>query len=157
MEARGKTSGPYPAGLATVISAISRGRNWRTKLALHEVFRFWDEVVGEEIGSRAQPEVIRGRILWVRVSDSMWMQHLHINKIMLLERLNRHLAGVALDDLRFLIDTSLGRPLPPKQPPPPPPAPPDPARVRQFDDLVSSLSDPDMRTTLKNLWLTFQK
>jgi hypothetical protein len=76
---------------------------------------------------------------------------------MLLERINQQLAGVALEDIHFVIDISLGRPVVPKKAPLLAPAGPDRGRLEQFENMVSALPDEAMRASLKNLWVAFQK
>jgi hypothetical protein len=65
--------------------------------------------VGPDIGARAQPVFIRGRTLWVEVTDSIWMQQLHLQKMLLLELLNSKLEGPTLADIRFALNPELNK------------------------------------------------
>ncbi|MDH5297498.1 MAG: DUF721 domain-containing protein [Desulfobulbaceae bacterium] len=141
-----------PEKIGSLLTSLFGERNWQRRLGLHALFSFWDEVVEEAIGRRAQPDLIRDTVLWVRVSDSVWMQHLHLMKNVLLDKLNQRLGEVKLTDIRFRIDSTLGRVKPPQ--PPPKPAPPvDQARLQQAEAMFASLADEELRKTLRRLWL----
>lgn len=145
-----KANGPEEVG--SLLDALFRRRNWQRRLGLHALFSFWDETVGEEIAGRAQPDLIRGTVLWVRVSDSIWMQQLNLTRTLLLAKLNERLGEDKLTDIRFRIDAGLGR----AKPEPPPRLPPplvDQARLKQAEALFSSLADEELRKTLRRLWL----
>ncbi len=138
--------------VGSLLAGLFRRRNWQRRLGLHALFSFWDEVVGEELARRAQPDLIRGTVLWVRVSDSVWMQQLSLTRTVLVAKLNERLTGDQLTDIRFRIDAALGRPAP--EPPPREPAPlVDQARLRQAEALFASLADDQLRATLRRLWL----
>jgi len=71
------------------------------KLEGYRVWPLWNDIVGEQIAKRAQPERLRNRILFVRVSNSVWMQELQTMKPMLLERIHKAVKKAAIDDIRF--------------------------------------------------------
>ena len=100
-----------PEEISRLLSAVFENRKWRSKLELHRVFEFWDRTVGKEIAAVAQPSLIRSRnVLWVKVKDSIWMQQLHLQKMLLLEKLNRQFKGEKLSDIHFQLDSSLAAP-----------------------------------------------
>ena len=89
---------------------LFKKRQWDKRLALHAVFRNWPQVVGPEIAERTAPQVIRGTVLWIAVSDSVWMQQLHLQKQALLEQINANVRGSEkISDIRFQIDAVLRR------------------------------------------------
>ncbi len=145
----------------SLLAVIAKNRHWEQRLALHRVFLFWEEVVGGDIARYAQPYVIRGEVLWVNVSESIWMQQLHLQKINLLAALNRRLgvgsatspAAGGLSDIRFRIEAILTRP----QTPPPlekPSAPPlAPERVEEFTRMLSAIDDQELQAALQRCWL----
>lgn len=153
-----------PTEVGGLISSLLTEREWHRRLKLHQVFLFWDEVVGAEIASHAQPWVIRGEVLWLAVSDHVWMQQLQFEKVHLLELLNARLGGggergegvLRLTDLRFQLDPSLGgRPSPQAAPP----------SVQAFDHeafalfsaSLNSIPDPELREGLKRMWLAHHR
>lgn len=87
------------------------------RLEAYQVWSFWDEVVGESIARRAQPQRLRDGVLFVAVSSSTWMQELQFMKEEIRERLNQRLGEPLIADL-FLVS---GR-VQPKEAAAPPPA-----------------------------------
>src|SRR5210317_2511439 len=105
-----------PEEISRLLSSVFDNRKWRSKLELHRVFEFWDRTVGKEIAAVAQPTLIRSRsVLWVKVRDSIWMQQLHLQKMLLLEKINRQLNGEQLSDIHFQLDSSLSAPPTPEE------------------------------------------
>ncbi|NIQ37405.1 MAG: DUF721 domain-containing protein [Proteobacteria bacterium] len=83
----------------------------KDKLEGYRIWSLWSDLVGEQIARRAQPDRLRNRILFIRVSNSTWMQQLQTMKPMLLERIRKTIKGNAVNDIRF----SLGEVDPPVQ------------------------------------------
>jgi len=138
--------------IGSTLNSLFRRRDWQRRLGMHALFAFWDEVVGEDLCRRAQPDLIRGSVLWVRVSDSIWMQQLNLTRTVLLAKLNERLGEDKLTDIRFRIDATLGRRKPAAQVQEPPP-PVDRARLTQAEALFAGLADEELRKTLRRLWL----
>lgn len=139
--------------IAKILADLVKDKQWDHRLGLHKVFHFWDEAVGEEIAGKAQPFVIRGTVLWVSVSDSMWMQRLHLEKLVLLGKINTSLPGSeALTDMRF----QLGRPIVSLQEPPgesePSPVV-DTKELEKYEKFFMAIPDEEVRKSLLNLWI----
>jgi hypothetical protein len=141
-----------PVEISRLLSAVFEHKKWRSKLELHRVFEFWNSTVGREIADVAQPSLIRGHILWVKVTDSVWMQQLHLQKMLLLEKINNQLHKEKITDIRFQLNSSL----------PPPPEPEirkpkpvflDKKKEQEFDKLISSLEGDELKASLKSLWV----
>lgn len=134
-----------------ILRSLFAGKKWQKRIELHQVFLFWQEAVGEGIAAHAEPEVIRGAVLWIKVSDSVWMQQLHLQKMLLLEKLNSRLHGDKLSDLRFHLDVNSGtqpeKPKPERKrtaktvPPPP-----------ELENMIGLLESKDMQEALRRLW-----
>lgn len=122
---------------------------------MHAVFSIWDSIVGREISFRAKPHLIRGKVLWVNVSDSIWMQQLHLQKMDLLERINNKLGDAKLEDIRFQLD-SRSKENPAKAREKNPVWPIDQQRMQEFERMISSLEDEEMKKSLKRLWAKFE-
>ena len=146
-----------PVDMNQLLTVFFKDKKWRDRLELHGVFDFWDKTVGSEIGAIAQPSLIRGNVLWVKVADSVWMQQLHLQKMLLLEKINQRLSGAKFTDIHFQLDSSLKGP--PKEgtakPQEPKPVV-DKNREREFDNLIGSLKDEEVKASLKSLWLKLQ-
>jgi predicted nucleic acid-binding Zn ribbon protein len=138
-----------------LLARVIRKRKWHTRLELHGVFSFWDEVVGEDISGRAQPACIRGSVLWVDVIDSIWMQQLHLQKLLLLDLINRRLDKGAISDIRFKLNSELGSTKPAallKKPA----RPIDPEKLQEFEEQLAPLQDKDIKRALLRLWKKYQ-
>jgi len=143
-----------PTELRRLLAGVFEHKQWRAKLELHRVFEFWDNTVGRDIAAVAQPTLIRGHVLWVKVADSVWMQQLHLQKMMLLQKINQQLHGEKITDIHFQLNSSLA----------PSPAPEttesknrplvvDKKQEQEFDSLISALGNEELRASLKSLWL----
>ena len=145
-----------PVEISRLLSAVFENKKWHSKLELHRVFEFWNRTVGKEIAAVAQPSLIRGRaVLWVKVRDSIWMQQLHLQKMLLLEKINRQLDGEKLSDIHFQLDSSLSVPTEPVTEKPKPVFL-DKKQEQEFDQLISSLENDALRASLKSLWIKMQ-
>lgn len=139
----------------SLFAELFKKRQWDKRLGLHAVFRNWPEVVGQEIAERTAPQVIRGTVLWIAVSDSVWMQQLHLQKQALLEHVNAHvLGGEKISDIRFQVDAALGEEKRAAESPQPvaSPQPVDPEMQKGFEGLLTAIDDAELRTRLLALW-----
>jgi len=139
----------------SLFAELFKKKQWDQRLALHAVFRNWPQVVGPEIAERTEPQVIRGTVLWIAVSDSVWMQQLHLQKQALLEQVNANVRGSEkISDIRFQIDAALGEEkmavIPPKQTVSPQSV--DPEEQKSFERLTAAIGDGELRTRLLALW-----
>jgi len=144
-----------PVTINQLLAEVFANRKWRSRAELHRIFEFWNETVGEEIAAVAQPALIRGRVLWVKVKDPIWMQHLHLQKIVLLEKLNREYDGEKLSDIHFQFDSSLSvhqEPEPEKNKP----VLLDKNQEKEFDSLIGSLGNDDLKASFKRLWVAMK-
>ena len=138
-----------------LFAELFKKRQWDKRLALHAVFRNWAEVVGPEIAERTEPQVIRGTVLWIAVSDSVWMQQLHLQKQELLEHINAHVRGSEkISDIRFQIEAALGEEKMADDTPPPIVSPPPVAPEEQegFERMIAAIGDAELRRRLLALW-----
>ncbi len=63
----------------------------------------WDEAVGAEVASHAQPLGMRGQVLEIQVDTSVWCQQLQMRRSELLTTLRESLGEDAPEDLRFRV------------------------------------------------------
>ena len=141
--------------IGNLLGGLSQERKWRERLGLHAVFLFWDEAVGAEIACRAQPTLIRGTVLWVEVSDPVWLQQLHLQRGLLLGEINRRRASAAkLTDIRFQLNSDLDQEPAPAQPKQEPLLQPlSPEEAQALEALLAPLEDEEARANLRRLWL----
>jgi len=142
-------------GIGNLMAALVTDRNWAKALNRHRLFEFWEETVGRDIAAHARPKVIRKQVLHVEVTDSVWMQQLHLQKSSLLTALNRRIGEDDLTDIRFTLHygANFTKPLPPKIPPPPPP---DPVKMAEFEQFLVSINDEEVRDSLRSIWVAQQ-
>jgi hypothetical protein len=151
MKERGKIT-----GIATLLESLAVDRKWAKALNRHRLFEFWAEAVGRDVAAHARPRVIRGSVLHVEVTDSVWMQQLHLQKSCLLEALNRRLGEDGLENIRFVLkscETFI-------EPPPLPPrrtVRPDPLKEAAFEKFLVGINDQEIRGCLKKIWLAQQE
>ena len=143
--------------MKTVLAGLIREKNWEGRLGMHAVFDFWDEVVGDDIAAYARPSLIRGTVLWLDVSDSVWMQQLQFQKNLLLEKINLRLTGTKLTDIRFQLDTSLGRPVSEEvEKTAKRKTEPDRKQRERLEEMLDSLADEDLKESMRRIWLKMQ-
>ena len=144
--------------MSELLNSLIQKKGWKKQITRNRVFLLWDRIVGEDIAVHARPFVVRGEILWLNVSDSVWMQQLQFQKMTILERIKQLLPGSSINDIRFQLDTDLGRPRPVKeQPSEPRTTPPDPQKKEKFDEMISTLKDEEMRRAMEHLWLKLER
>ena len=158
-------------GLGILLQDVFRQKNWHDRLGQHQVFLFWDKLVGE-LSARAQPDIIRGNVLWISVSDSVWMQQLQYEKQTLLEQINNELIlqhkrvkgkktkdAPQIEDIKFKLAPNLSH-TPrntPKQKTKQCTVPIDADRLEEFESTTSCIDNEDIKKSIKNLWLALER
>jgi hypothetical protein len=110
----------------------------------------WNKAVGDRIAAHTNPDKLQRGTLFVKVSDSVWMQQLHFLKQDILGKIKQQLDGTAVQNIHF----SLGKiPLPPAGHELPPEASYSlKARDRKMiDENTASIADPELRDILKKV------
>jgi hypothetical protein len=69
-----------------------------------DIWKVWDEVVGQTISESARPSRIRKGCLRVTVSDPIWLQELNFLESTIREKLNERLGRIAVDRIDFRIN-----------------------------------------------------
>jgi predicted nucleic acid-binding Zn ribbon protein len=63
----------------------------------------WEKAVGSPVADNAMPFAVKGTLLLVHVSSSVWMHQLRFLKTDLLDRLNQALGNERIEDIKFKI------------------------------------------------------
>ena len=63
----------------------------------------WEEAVGPQIAAQSRPDGLRRGTLFVKVSNSVWMQQLHFLKEEITGKVNDIMGRADLKDIRFSI------------------------------------------------------
>ena len=138
--------------LADILAPALKKRGIPLNLETQRIARAWDDAVGPRIAAETRPDTLKRGILFVKVSNSVWMQQLHFLKAEIIEKVNRLLGKEAIGNLYFTIgDVSSQRP---SRRDSPPPFRAHPLRERErkmVEDWVSSVVDDELRDILKRV------
>lgn len=146
-----------PVPISSLLAELIQKKGWKKQINRNKIFLIWEKIVGAEIAHHAQPQIVRGKVLWINVSDSVWIQHLQFQKMIILEQINHYLS-TSIKDIRFNIDSSLDRPLPePVKPSQPVHYQPDPAKRARMDKMFSSVKNKEVRQAMRKFWLALDK
>ncbi len=92
---------PFP--IANVIDTIFKKTPVKKKNDYLLIYKTWKQTVGENIAGNTRPEGIRGDVLFVGVSNSIWMQELSFIKKNIVKKINETLSETKIKDIRFRI------------------------------------------------------
>ena len=68
-----------------------------------DIWKFWNEIVGDAISKNAEPSRVRNGILRVTVSDPIWLQELQFMEGRIRERINEKLGRHAVKRIEFRV------------------------------------------------------
>lgn len=100
-----KKNSPYDSftPLGQVLSSIIDQCRSENAGGLSQLARIWRKTFGAPIADNAKPYAIKGSLLLVHVSSSVWMHQLQFLKNELLDRLNHALVEGRITDIKFKI------------------------------------------------------
>ncbi len=90
-----------PQRVGAILQKTLREMSLDRKLKEHEIWNVWNNVVGEHVSRHAQPDFMKNKILFVKVSSSPWMQQLHYMGMGIVEALNKRLGTHIIEEIRF--------------------------------------------------------
>jgi predicted nucleic acid-binding Zn ribbon protein len=70
---------------------------------LAQILNMWDAVAGSTIAQNTKPKVLKGKLLTVNVTSSVWLQQLQFTKNELIIRLNAALGAEEIENIKFKI------------------------------------------------------
>ena len=62
----------------------------------------WDKVVGEKIAKNTEVELIESGVITVKTKTPAWRQELQMQKLDIVDRLNKELTKKIIKDIRFV-------------------------------------------------------
>ena len=89
--------------IGNILENVLKSYRSDADFGLKEIWRLWDEAVGETIANNARPAAFKGDILIVHVSSSTWTHQLQFLKNDLISTLNAALGQPLLADIKFKI------------------------------------------------------
>lgn len=141
-----------PDHIGFVLGELVGKKNWGQRFELHSVFTFWDEIVGADVAAQAKPYKMHGMVLWVEVTESVWLQQLQYLKMDFVAKINARFTGVGVTDIRFsLKQQRQGESEKSRDWPRPGPAPTE-AEIEQFAKTVSTIDDPELMQSMRRCW-----
>lgn len=116
-----------------------------------EIWARWFQIAGEQIYTKTFPRIYKYNVLTLGVSNSAWMQELSFMKSQLIDRLDDAVGPGVVKDIRFVLDTSVGknRHVQKKEQPTPLPQA-DPNRLsKELSTAADNIDDPELALLVK--------
>ncbi len=94
-----------PAHIGSLIDSLATRYRWQKRFTRSQLWEKWPEIAGDAISKHSWPLKFRERdVLVIAVSDSVWMQQLSLQKLVILDAINRGLPPEAMiRDLHFTL------------------------------------------------------
>ncbi|NLP36931.1 MAG: DUF721 domain-containing protein [Firmicutes bacterium] len=89
--------------ISEILAKTLKKAPYAQKITAQFILDSWPEVVGEYIAQKTKAIAVRQGVLLVRVCDSVWAQHLVLQKKQILDKLNRRQKTNILKDIRFQV------------------------------------------------------
>jgi hypothetical protein len=159
---RRRTKVTTPAG--DLIGSVLAGYHLTDEIRALRLVVEWRELVGERFAARTWPDGLSKRVLWVRVSNSAWMQELSFLKAQLVARIREALGEPTLvDDVRFHLGgrrpddddllanaaRDVRRRVPVRRRPLPAPA--SGEQLLRIEVEIKDIEDPDLRAVIRDI------
>jgi hypothetical protein len=147
----GRKTKPSPLGEILKIHCSRMGLSRR--MNEQRLLGAWAEAVGEGVAERTQPMRIENGVLFLKVTNSVWMQQLQFMKELIIKKLHEKTGIDWVQDLRFYMGEvgdlvqgeerqSVKRDLPP----------PSESDMENIARQVSGVRDPEMKKILSELY-----
>ena len=130
--------------LGRILENLFKVPGYRERLAAWRVLSDWEEIVGEEVASRAWPVGFSHGRLRLAVSDPLWASALRFEAPRILSKLNERAGEKIFRELRFVVE-----PPPKRKPRLRKPRPLTPEEKAQLEEAVRHLEDPELREAFK--------
>src|SRR5215467_7519301 len=95
--------------VAPVLAQALRQRGLGHLVLLARIVQHWCTIAGPQLAAVTQPESIRTRVLFVTVSDAIWLQEVTFYHAQWLENMRRILGDVPITKLHFTLAMSAPR------------------------------------------------
>lgn len=146
--------------LASLLTQTLERRGLGRVVLLSRLHRHWPEIVGPQLAKVAQPEGVRSRVLFIVVTDAIWLQQLKFYQSQLLQNIRRVLGDVPIQRLHCSLAASAARPSAAAersdgarpQEAVPPPLPLTSEEERQVLAGTDSIADPELRELVRRTW-----
>ena len=85
--------------MKTVISEFYK----KSDQGLLKIYAAWKETVDEAVAENSKPAAMKGKVLIINVSSSIWMHELYFLKNDLVQKINQSLGEKLVEELKFKI------------------------------------------------------
>jgi len=85
--------------VGSLLQQVLGNQGLAERLSRYQAWLIWDQLVGEQIASRARPLRLRQGILEVQVDHPVWMQQLQLLKPKILEKLHQQIPNAGITDI----------------------------------------------------------
>ena len=139
--------------LGLILEKTLRKRGLGNIVLMSQMQRRWTTIAGALLAGVSQPEIIRGRVLFITVRDSVWLQNMTFYQALLLRNIRQNIQNVTFTKLHFTLARSSFR-----QPEPSVPAevlvsvPLTAAEDQQVREGTRIIADPELREAVSRAW-----
>jgi predicted nucleic acid-binding Zn ribbon protein len=113
----------------------------------------WQTIAGPQVAAVTSPEGLRGRVLFVTVSDAIWLQQLTFYHAQLLHNIRQALGDVPIARLHFTLASSVSRSAPEAEEAPKLSHQPLAGEEeRQVLERTAAITDPELREAVRRAW-----
>ena len=139
--------------LAPVLAQALSQRGLGHLVLLARVVQHWPTIAGSQLAAVTQPESIRARVLFVTVSDAIWLQQVTFYQAQLLENMRHVLGNVPITKLHFtLARSSLRQPGLSSPEETLEPLPLTAVEEQQVQEGIAGIADPELREAVRRAW-----
>lgn len=136
--------------MAPLVAQTLRQRGLGHLVLLGRLAQHWHDIAGPQLATVTQPDSIRGRVLFITVSDAIWLQQVTFYQAQLLENLRSVLGDVSITRLHFTLALSSRQSVPSA-----PEAIPElltAEEAQQVQEGTADIADPDLREAIRRAW-----
>ena len=137
--------------LTPVLAQTLRQVGLERVMLLARLGQHWREIAGTQVAAIAQPETVRGRVLFVTVVDAIWLQQLTFYQAQLLRNIRRVLGDVPIGKLHFALATA-SAPARSEAATALASVPLSPVEERQVLEDTAAIADADLREVVQRVW-----
>jgi len=92
-----------PLILGNILKSYCNREGLNRRMTEQRLLDVWEEAVGEGVAQRTEPIRIKNRVLFLKVTNSVWMQQLQFMKELIIKKLHEKTGVDFLQDIRFFI------------------------------------------------------
>jgi len=89
----------YAERVGSLLKQILAQPGFGEQITRHQAWLVWDQLVGEQIASRARPLRLRKGVLEVQVDHPVWMQQLQLMKPQILKKITAQIPNAGITDI----------------------------------------------------------